>query len=122
LDDPKVFKHVYWEGRYAGVFQFCVSEEAAITMADKTTKLLKDIEVGDKIISYNENDKIFETDIVEAVYDMGDKEVIRFTMEDGSILEVTSNHKVLTTNRGWVEAKELTTADDVRDFQLMGHS
>lgn len=122
LDDQKVFKHVYWEGRYAGVFQFCVSEEAAITMADKTTKLLKDIEVGDKIISYNENDKIFETDIVEAVYDMGDKEVIRFTMEDGSILEVTPNHKVLTTNRGWVEAKDLTTADDVRDFQLIGHS
>lgn len=22
LDDPKVFKHVYWEGRYAGIFQF----------------------------------------------------------------------------------------------------
>lgn len=115
LNDQKVFKHVYWEGRYAGVFQFCVSEDAEVQMADgKATKALKDIVVGDNILSFNEEMGQFEEDVVEAVYDKGQKKVIRLTMEDGSTLELTPDHKVLTTNRGWVEAQDLTADDDIK--------
>jgi DNA polymerase-3 subunit alpha len=48
LDDPKVFKHVYWEGRYAGVFQFVKDNVQKFMQKMKPTSVL-DIAIATSI-------------------------------------------------------------------------
>lgn len=42
-----------------------------------------------------------------------DAEIIRINLESGDYLEVTPDHLILTENRGWVEAQNLTIDDDI---------
>ena len=37
----------------------------------------------------------------------------RVSLENGDFIELTPEHLVLTYNRGWVEAQELTIEDDI---------
>ena len=39
--------------------------------------------------------------------------IIRINLENGDFIELTPEHLVLTYNRGWVEAQELTIEDDI---------
>lgn len=48
LDDPKVFRHVYWEGRYAGVFQFVKDNVQKFMQKMKPTSVL-DIAIATSI-------------------------------------------------------------------------
>ena len=38
------------------------------------------------------------------------------TTEDNNIIKITGNHKVLTSNRGYVRADKLTLDDDIISF------
>ncbi len=49
----------------------------------------------------------------EGAFPTGTKEVFELTTEAGYTLKLTGDHKVWTLNRGWVEARELTTSDDL---------
>lgn len=48
-------------------------------------------------------------------FDLGEREVITLTFDNGVELTVTTNQEVYTTNRGWVEASQLTEDDDVEE-------
>lgn len=37
-------------------------------------------------------------------------------LEDGNVLSLTHDHQVLTTNKGWIRADELTTCDNIKDL------
>jgi serine/threonine protein kinase len=43
----------------------------------------------------------------------GIKECVRVTLQDGRAVELTPDHRMLTANRGWVQAAELEHADRV---------
>jgi hypothetical protein len=116
--DKEVFENVYHEGRWPAIFQ-CVDENANILLADKSTKKLKDIQSGDTVISYNEEQEIFEFKNVLNNFDKGEKECIEIKFREGGnsgyvkTLVCTLDHKILTKNRGWIEAQDLTKDDDV---------
>jgi intein/homing endonuclease len=40
-------------------------------------------------------------------------EVIKITLDDGKVLRCTPDHKIYTSNRGYVEAKDLAEDDDI---------
>lgn len=44
----------------------------------------------------------------------GDKPWVEIELENGDVLKMTEDHEVFTTNRGWVEAKDLTDSDDIK--------
>jgi hypothetical protein len=78
---------------------------------------IKDIMIGDIVISYNEKNKKYENDIVKNLYInltiSTEEEMYELIFDDGTVLCVTGNHKILTKNRGWVRADELDENDDI---------
>jgi hypothetical protein len=56
------------------------------------------------------------TEVVCAVKKHGAKDWVEVILENGDCLRLTKDHEVYTTNRGWVEAKDLTANDDVKEL------
>jgi ribonucleoside-diphosphate reductase alpha chain len=54
----------------------------------------------------------------EALMITGYNEVVRLRFDNGSELRCTPGHRIFTTNRGYVEAGELTAGDDVKLLDL----
>jgi hypothetical protein len=46
----------------------------------------------------------------------GNKLWVEIELENGDILRLTADHEVFTTNRGWVEAQDLTEDDDIKEL------
>ena len=89
-----------------------------LVKTDKGDIPIKDIKIGDKVYSYNIKTNIYEYKEVEQIHKNLPKSnsynyFLQIQLEDGKILEVTPNHKIFTTNRGYVRADELTENDDI---------
>lgn len=93
----------------------CITGSSLINMSDGSLKQLQDVNIGDEVISWNELDKRFESKQVTMFYDNGEQDCLELEFEDGNTLICTPDHKILTKNRGWVEAKDLTEEDDILD-------
>jgi hypothetical protein len=78
-------------------------------MADLSTKCIKDVAIGDKVMTF---DVDFLPQLVEDVIATGTKEVMTYAFSDGTELNMTSNHPVLTT-MGYIPAELLTEDDEV---------
>ena len=54
----------------------------------------------------------------EAFMITGFNDIVRLRFENGMELRCTPGHKIFTTNRGFVEAADLTTDDEVKVLDL----
>lgn len=104
--------------KYNAVFtDECVSGKTLIRTPSGDKKIT-DIKVGDLVLSYNtktgefENKKVLETFVNHP--SSNSAKMYRIELENGRTLELTGNHPVYTTNRGWVRAEELTEEDDLK--------
>ena len=79
----------------------CVSGDSLIAMADGTTKQIKDIVVGDKIMSYNFDTKQMEPTTVEALTKIHRTQIVHITFADGTMLKITPDHPMFS-ERGWI--------------------
>jgi len=68
--------------------------------------------IGLKLPSLNEDTGELELDEIVAAVPTGIQFVHQIEMEDGSILELTDDHRVYT-QRGWIEAGQLTENDEI---------
>jgi DNA polymerase-3 subunit alpha len=68
--------------------------------------------IGLKLPSLNEDTGELELDEIVAAVPTGIQFVHQIEMEDGSILELTDDHRVYTS-RGWVEAGQLSEDDEI---------
>lgn len=97
----------------------CLDENTLILMASGETKKIKEIIPGDSIISYNVDSQAFEPDEVIKLHTslpVSDHEkMYKLEFDNGTTLEVTGNHKILT-ERGYVRADEINGEDDVIGF------
>jgi hypothetical protein len=59
-------------------------------------------------------DKFIE--IIGASISTGTKDWVEIHLENGTVLKMTEDHEVFTTNRGWVQAKDLTKDDDIHEI------
>jgi hypothetical protein len=111
-DNAQEYVTIKWDG--------CIHPDLKI----RTNKgVFRIEEVIDRYLS-GENFKVFaydletETDVLtninHAVKKFGNKYWVEIEMENGEILRMTSDHKVFTTNRGWVQAQNLTDSDDIK--------
>lgn len=82
---------------------------------------IETLRAGDNVISYNEQEKKFIVDEVVKLHTNLSKsnsaEMYEFEMEDGSKIQITGNHKMLTA-RGWVEARNITENDDIFSYSV----
>lgn len=92
---------------------FCLTENTLIKSKEKNIPI-KDIKIGDIVYSYNEIAKKFELKPVIEVYKRKfEGTLIQIELENGIILECTPNHKIFTSNRGWIEAENILESDDI---------
>lgn len=56
----------------------------------------------------------FENKHVTHTYDNGERDCVELTFDDGRTLICTPDHQILT-NRGYVEAQDLTEDDEIID-------
>ncbi len=96
----------------------CIDGDASVTMADGRTKPLRNVQVGERVLSYNEEEKIFEAQEVTNFWSRGIKPTLTIELEDGNVITCTPDHKFLTHNRGWVEAQHLTPDDNIVEINL----
>ena len=77
---------------------------------------IKDINPGDKVINYSEETKEFKADTVVKQHinltNSLTEKMYKLEFDNGSIIEVTGNHKFLT-NQGWVRVDELTENHEI---------
>jgi hypothetical protein len=121
------------EGRYPSwaydqwglvIFDECITGEAMIdlypTRQIRMDELATRVQGGEtfEVWSY---DKALDTFVVQTVshsWTKGTRPILEVELEDGRTLRCTPEHLLMTTNRGWVRAGDLTTEDDVMELDL----
>lgn len=88
----------------------CFTEDSLLTMINGYKKI-KDININDIILSFNEDKGIIEKDVVVGIIDTGIQEVYEIETENG-ILEITPNTLVYTKD-GIKKAYQLTEDDEI---------
>lgn len=77
----------------------CIKEGSKILMSDFSTKNIEDVNIGDKIISWNEEKNCLCEDTVIKSWFSGIKNVIKITDESNE-LWLTPDHKIRTNSQG----------------------
>lgn len=89
----------------------CVKPGTKVSTQDGE-KAIEDIQVGDMVASYNKDtQEIKYKPVVRTLKNQNNLPYVKITTECGKELNVTTNHKVYTENRGYVEAGDLTKED-----------
>ena len=85
----------------------CLTEGQMVRMNDGSLKDISDIIVGDEVLSENNTvKKVIQT------HEYMTEEVYEIEMEDGYVMNCSSNHKFMTKD-GWVEASNLTGKEEL---------
>lgn len=107
-----VYDIITWEkqsGFYVGPGRGCFLPDMLVELIDSTTKTISTIQVGNKVKNHFNK----EAEIVNKfVYEI-DEEIVELELENGKIIKCTKDHKILTSNRGWVAAQFLNENDDI---------
>lgn len=100
----------------------CIAEGSPILMGDGKTEvsieelvsLVLDRGANPEVMSFNEHVGRFEPKHVTHAWRSGVRKILEIRLDDGKVLRCTEDHRVYTSNRGWVEAKCLTSDDTLR--------
>ena len=79
----------------------CLTGDTLISMADGTQKQIKDVVVGDKVLSYNTETHKLEITTVETLIHVKRTELVYITFADGSQIKITPDHPMFS-KRGWI--------------------
>jgi reverse gyrase len=95
--------------------------KGTLIKTDKGDKKIEDIVIGDKVYSYNIEQDVYEYKQVSKCHKNLSKSnsfdfFLEIQLENNKILMVTPNHKIYTTNRGYVRADELNNFDNLLIF------
>ena len=95
-------------GSYTGPYNIsgglagCFAPGTQVLMADGTTKNIELVQIGDYVISYNEETHEFIPKRVKESYPhYNTPRLIRLTFNNGIVLELTPGHPLYSLNNGW---------------------
>lgn len=91
----------------------CLWEEEPVLMADGTRKMIRNIEVGDEVITFDP--KTLEISTTKVIYQHvspTEKTMVKVRTISGREITVTADHLIMTRD-GWKEAGSLTGSDTV---------
>lgn len=114
IDDWRAFSEVMFL-----LLGGCFEETTEILTKDGV-KQIKDVTTKDYVLTFDETDKQYHW--VQPRFagetPTANKQKIELTFENGKTIKCTADHKFLTKNRGWVEAKDLADDDDIECFDV----
>ena len=77
-------------------------------------RVSEDSESAPFVLSFNVKEQKLEwARVTDGALTRKSADVIKLHLDDGKILKCTPDHKILTSNRGYVMAKDLTEVDDI---------
>jgi len=79
----------------------CFLPGTPVSMADGTSKNIEDVEIGDAVKVYNEQNQTIENAPVQSLQIKMHNDVHELILEDGTILTPTANHPFYTKEKGW---------------------
>jgi DNA-directed RNA polymerase beta subunit len=84
----------------------CLWEEEPVLMADGTTKKIKEVQIGDEVLSFDpETMATFPTKVIHQYVKPTDKNMVEVTTLSGRTIVTTDDHKYMT-NKGWLAPKD----------------
>ena len=98
VNQPDPTKRLYVNRWYQSMQLTCLHGDSEILMSDGSKKKIKDVNVGDRVVSYNEIRRSTPINKVLNKWNNGKKEVFRITLENGDYIDATADHKIL----GWI--------------------
>ena len=98
VNQPDPTKRLYAARWYQSMQLTCLHGDSEILMSDGSKKKIKDVNVGDMVVSYNEIRRSTPANKVLNKWNNGKKEVFRITLENGDYIDATADHKIL----GWI--------------------
>jgi DNA-directed RNA polymerase beta subunit len=94
----------------------CLDRDSQVLMSDNSYKSIGDIEIGEKVITFNpETMEYTSTRVVYKLESSTEKEMYEIETTNGKKIKATFDHKFMTNN-GWKEVGEL---DETRDKVAM---
>ena len=95
----------------------CFAPETEI-ITSTGIKQIKDVTVNDSVLSFNEQDRVYEFKKVLAHFETPseNRQKIELKFDNDHIVKCTADHKFLTKNRGWVEAQDLEIDDELENI------
>ena len=100
---------------------YCFAAGTKILMSDYSEKNIEDVEVGDEVLAFDENDRINGRRLLEStVVATMSREDVCYEISHWGLdrpLFVTGEHPILTLERGWVQVRDLKPSDGLRVFK-----
>jgi len=93
----------------------CLHPDTLVTMSDYTQKMIKNVNIGDKVLTTNDNTleiEICEVDYVYKNLTTTDKLYV-VELEDGTVIKLTGNHKVKLLDGTYKRTDLLTIEDEI---------
>lgn len=87
----------------------CMDGETLVVLSSGETRKLRDLRVGDSLVSYDSNGKATHGN-VEAFVPTGVRPVRAFKTNGGRTFSITDDHRILTS-KGWVTGADIKVGD-----------
>ncbi len=99
----------------------CLHPDTLILMEDFSKRKIKDVKIGEKVWTLNENTNIVEIKEIEFIYKNLSKnqQMYEIEMENGNVIKITGNHKVLTNNNIWKRVDDIDENDEIISLDEM---
>lgn len=90
----------------------CFIGSTLVTLADYTQVRIDSLKVGDEVLSYNEETGEVLTSKILALASPTKKDIVKFTLGDGTEIEAARNHPFWVVGKGWSSyAPDVTMRD-----------
>ena len=91
---------------------WCFEGNTPVAMADGSSRPIREISIGDHIMSYNQSSEVLEPRTVRKVHEMPPATMLHVKCVNGLEVRVTPTHKV-ATSQGWRPIGDLGVGDTV---------
>jgi hypothetical protein len=113
----------YYKGVDVVFVDECLHPDSLIRMADGSQRKISEISPGDIVETVNQKTGKIQFDEVEFVYkNLSQEDMYEIETEDGRILRLTGNHKVLTKDLVWKRVDELEENDELLEINKKNSS
>lgn len=83
----------------------CLKDDTLVLMGDGTRKMIKDVCIGDEVVTFHPHTKEHSvTKVIHQYVKPTDKRIMKVTTESGRTIIATDDHQFMT-NQGWKEVK-----------------
>ena len=94
----------YWE--LVATYDFCLAGNTRVSLSNGTSKRIEELYDDYNVLGYNSKGfKGYTT--IGGLQEKGKKETVNLTLQYGKTITCTPDHKLLTSDGGWIEAQQL---------------